>query len=176
MINLPHASDSSTEVGAETRSREQPARSRRPDGRSRGPAIRASADEAQRREDEPHDARVAGVDEAVEAPSALHREPGQPVQARIDVEDPVERNDDGGRDRLGKLDEVAVPVRDAAAVAASGSTASAPSSGTCADQDPHPPHNSRPRRRVCGVWLRRIAAARLPRALHAAPTAPCPVE
>lgn len=93
--------------------------------------------QAQREDDEPHDARVARVDQAVEAPSALRREPRQPVQVRIDADDPVERNDGGGRDRLGKLDEVAVPVRDAAAVAASGSTASAPSFDTCADQDPH---------------------------------------
>ena len=81
MINLPHASDSSREVGAETVLANNPLdRVDRMDEAADRLSEQAQ-DEAQREDDEPHDARVARVDQAVEAPSALHREPGQPVKS-----------------------------------------------------------------------------------------------
>ena len=149
MINLPHTSDASREVGAETVRANNPlGRVDRTDKAADRPSEQAQ-DEAQRDDDEPHDTCRAGRPSRKQGPSALHREPRQ-LQVRIALNDPVERNDGGGRDRLGRLDPVAAPVRDAAA--ASGSTASAPASGTCADQDAYPPRNFTPRRRVRGVW------------------------
>jgi hypothetical protein len=48
----------------------------------------------------------------------LRRKLSQALPVRIDVEHSVERHDVGNGDRLRQLDEVAVPVGDAATVAA----------------------------------------------------------
>jgi hypothetical protein len=77
-------------------------------------------DEIHGEDDEPHHGRVSGVDEAVEALDASCRKLDEPFPVRIDVDDAIERDNVGGRDRLGQLDEVAVAVRDAIAEATAG--------------------------------------------------------
>ena len=75
-------------------------------------------DDVHREGDETHHECVAWIDEAVEALSVFRRELSQAFPARIDVEHSVERHDVGRGDRLRQLDEVAMPVGDAATVAA----------------------------------------------------------